>query len=180
MALDIYFTIGDVEGNVTNMNHKGWIALETCDWGLARTRRRGEGGQAGAALTAGNEIRATKLVGLETSALMALCASGRVCDHAEISIAPGVAKREIAKKFVRIKMTHAFIKSINAAAAHENSTIREEIVIGFRQMSFEYFIPANRDSASVDKAVESRTLSFDFAAQAVTEMDSEKATVEQA
>lgn len=177
MAVDIYLTIGDVKGPVMAMNYKGWIELESCNWGLNRTRQAGDGAKPARAVTTGNTLSATKLVGMESTGLMNLCASGKVCDSAKISIAPAVSKREVAKKYILLTMTGAFIKSINAASMAADSTLTEELVIGFKQLSFEYFIPTNRDSAASDKAADSRTFTFDFATQVASEQHSDAAPV---
>lgn len=166
MSVEIYLNFPDVAGAVNNRDHKGWIEMLTCDWGLARGRPRATAaGKRPSAITTGNEITTTKNIGVESAALMDLCTSGAISEQAQISVVPTVAKREVQHKYLLITLESVFIKSIKTSGLSTENFFTEELVFGFRKFRFEYFIPASRNLSAPVAEIESRTFEFDFAAQ---------------
>lgn len=163
MAVELYLSMAGVEGDVKSRNHKGWIEILTCDWALARVRRADS--DRNGAVTKGNEIKIAKAVGMETPALMTLCATGTVTPEAIISIVPAVGKRELQQKYIQLKCEHVVVRSLTTTASHEESIMGETLTLGFRSMVFEYFPQAARDQGGQGATAKSHAFAYDFAAQ---------------
>lgn len=165
MAVEMYLKLGAIAGSATNRDHKGWIPAISCNWGLARVRGRSTTGEASKALTKGNEIKMLKAIGMESPAMMSLCASGAITEQAEIAIVPAVGKREIQRKYIQITLDHVVVKSMNTAGHCEDSFLTEEVLLGFRKINFEYFLPVTSSPGKSEQDAARRGFECDFVAQ---------------
>ena len=165
MAVEMYLRLAGVDGTATNRDHKGWIPILSCNWGLARTQNRPGADGAVKSITKGNQIKMLKAIGAESPMIMSLCAAGSVTEQAQLSIVPAVGKREIQRKYICITLDHVLVKSITTAGHCEESFLTEEVLLGFRKMNFEYFLPVNNSSGATPRDPERRGFECDFAAQ---------------
>ena len=165
MSVEMYLQLAGVEGTATNREHKGWIPVLSCNWGLARTRSRTSTSQVANAVTKGNELKMHKAIGAESPQIMALCAAGAVTEKAQLSIVPAVGKREIQRKYISVTLHQVSVKSIGTAGHCDENFLTEEVLLGFKKMNFDYFLPVNSSPGAAPKEPETRGFAFDFVTQ---------------
>lgn len=161
MAVEMYLKLDGVDGAVNSRAHKGWAVILSWSWGLAR----GRADNASAAVTKGNEIAIVKEVGMESSELMRLCATGAVTERALINIFPSVGKRETQQKYVVIELENVVVKSVSTTGASEENFVREKVTLRFNKIGFEYFAPIRGDSATTEQAEDGHRFDWNYATQ---------------
>jgi type VI secretion system secreted protein Hcp len=166
MSVEMYMHIEGIEGTSRHRNYRGCIDVLSYTWGVTRTRSAA--GKAPAHVTSGNTLSLVKMIGVDSAALMNLCASGATVPCAVLSIVPTVSRREVQQKYADITLYDVAVKSVSTSGAVEEDGIREAVELRFRKLRFEYFLPVSSDAAAISTAGESRTFECDFAAQTST------------
>ncbi len=162
MALELFLTISGVTGGCKSRTHKGWFSLSSYHWVLARSRQRGSEGSAARLVTTGNELKVVKRVGIESAALMELCATGKSSAQAQISIAPAAARREVAQKHVLIRLGDVYVKSITTLADQIDGFLTEELVLMFKKLEFNHHPILDLSESSMGAESDDQLFSWDF------------------
>lgn len=147
MALDIYLRIDGITGGMRGVTFKGWSEVLSWRWALARDMP--SAGTAGTETVRGGRIVVRKKTGADSPALLAMFSERRQSATAEIRAIPVVSKREAAQKYVSIVLEDVRIDAIDMGGATGDDYFAEEIVLGFRGVTFEHssYGPSGPDAA---------------------------------
>lgn len=131
MALEIYLRFDGIAGDTRNYSFIRWSDVLSWQWQLASTTAGGGG-------PAINEIVVRKKVGGDSPALMRLFALGETVAQAELRAVPAATKRVAPQKYIAVVLDEVRILSISLGGAAGADYFVEEIVLGFRRVSFEH------------------------------------------
>lgn len=161
MALEIFLRIDGVTGGSRNFHHQGWA--DVLSWGWALERADAPAADRAAGDLRMHEITVTKAVGVDSAALMQLCATGSVAAAAEIEVIPQVGKREAQQKYLSLRLGEVRVKSIRTGGSSEDSQFHETVTLSFKRICFEYMRYADANASG--GAGEGVAHAFDWSAE---------------
>jgi type VI secretion system secreted protein Hcp len=124
-----FLKIDGIDGESTDVNHKGEIDVESWSWGVSQSGSSGGGGGGGAGKAAFQDFHFVTQVSKATPKLLQACASGMHIKEATLSGVRGAGKVKNAS-FLKVKLTDVIISGVALADSQEN--------VPLDQVSFNY------------------------------------------
>jgi len=111
MASDVYLQIDGVTGESNDSAHKGWIEVQSIDWGLVQPTGDAVSTAGGhtVARAVFDAIRITKLIDLASPKLMELAAQGKTIPKAKIEFFRSDGTGPI--KYYEVNLEHVLVSS---------------------------------------------------------------------
>lgn len=155
MPVEMFLKVDGVTGGSKNYSHKGWSDVSSWAWVMDSNRDPTNIKETGR--TAFGEIAITKLIGMDSPAIMLLYAQGKTIASAELTIIPIVAKREASQKYLAMRMEDVLIKSIVTGGNSSEEFFSETLTLFFSRIRFEYTFNA---APGIDPSGDSTAYSF--------------------
>lgn len=159
MAVQMFMRVDGVAGGATHFHYRDWSEITSWNWALEHRTDKARPGEA--AQTRVNEISVVKAAGIDSPALMSLCATGKRIGKVEISVVPVVGKREAQQKYITLVLENAVIRSIATGGSAEEAIIREKIGLQFGSIRYEFHTARKVESEGA-AAEASECFSFDW------------------
>ncbi len=160
MAVQMFMKVDGVIGGSTNFHYRGWADVMSWNWAVNR------GIADGKAVTRLNEITVVKAAGIESPALMKLCATGTRAATAEIAVVPVVGKREAQQKYIAIVMENVLIQSVATGGSTEEAFIREKLGVRFGAIRYEFYSPEKVSAEGAASGADCTSFGWNVAARA--------------
>ncbi|PYP93993.1 MAG: hypothetical protein DMD34_10150 [Gemmatimonadetes bacterium] len=133
MAFDAYLKLKDVEGEATPEHHKGWIQLESFNWGARNSKSPGGGGM-GAGKVEISDFNVTK----------------QTFDEAEMEICKAGGDEKKPLPYLKLKFTELFVTDIRwSGASNGSDTPMETVDFSFGSVKVVY--TSQKPDGSADK-----------------------------
>jgi type VI protein secretion system component Hcp len=136
MAIQMMMKIDGVEGEASSFKHKGWADVISWSWGMTSNRKLSEAIDGDK--TSLNELSIVKAIASDSSGIRLLYAQGKTIPCVKLTMFPAVAKREVPKDYVDIKLEDVLIKSIVTGGGVDDAFFKEHITLLFDKIKFEY------------------------------------------
>lgn len=134
MTPDIFLKLDGIKGESKDAKHKGEIALESFQWGLANGGTMGFGGGGGAGKVSFHDISISKQADSSSPSLMQACAGGTHIKSGVLTVRKAGGKQE---EFYKISLTNILVSSITNTGAH-TGTPNEMVSLNFEEIKFDY------------------------------------------
>ena len=153
MSVAMFIKMDGITGETKNYDYKGWSDVVSWSWGMSSNRdsaRLHDDDK-----TSFKEISITKRIGMDSTDIMLLFAQGKTIKNIEFIIIPVVGARDAKQKYLSMRMENVVIKSITTGGSAAEDFFKENIVLLFDKIRFEYnyhpgVTTANPSGASVD------------------------------
>jgi type VI secretion system secreted protein Hcp len=133
-----YLKIGDIKGEVTDANHKDWIAMDAISNGVSRTippaakdaaRARGD--------TMLSDVSITRTMDKSSVKLQEACASGKFFTEAEIHLCTTIKEKQ--QPYFEMKIKNVVISSYSFAGTGSNEP-SESLSLSFTAVEWTYIV----------------------------------------
>ncbi len=149
MAFDAYLKLKDVEGEATPEHHKGWIQLESFNWGARNSKSPGGGGM-GAGKVEISDFNVTKQTDKSSAMLFGNCCKGKHFDEAEMEICKAGGDEKKPLPYLKLKFTELFVTDIRwSGASNGSDTPMETVDFSFGSVKVVY--TSQKPDGSADK-----------------------------
>lgn len=130
MSNQMFLKLDGVEGESTDVKHKGEIDLLGWTWGLSELAPASGGGSVKVAI---GTVSIQKLVNSSSPALLLHAAEGQ-------RIASGVLTTRHASggEFLLVKMTDVLVSSVAVTALNDANQVAETVALAFGKIEFDY------------------------------------------
>jgi type VI secretion system secreted protein Hcp len=133
MALDMFLKLAGIDGESSDVKHKGEIDILSWSWGLSEPAPpSGGGGGAGRVMIENLSIQ--KLVDLASPLLLLSSAQNKHIPNGTLT-----TRRGSGSEFLVIKMTDVTVTSVQVAASPSADRPTEHISLAFGKIEFDYW-----------------------------------------
>jgi type VI secretion system secreted protein Hcp len=135
MAVDMFLTITDIEGESRDSSHAGAIDVLAWSWGASQSGSMHTGGGGGSGRVNVQDISITKWVDKSSPVLMQKCCEGTHLEEAVLIVrkAGGTPL-----EYFKITMQHVLISSISSGGSGGEDRLTENVSLNFGIIKFEY------------------------------------------
>lgn len=138
MAIDVYLQLGDIKGESTDNDHKGWIECESVHWGLMQPRSATASTSGGhtAERAELSEIEFSKVCDIASPILAQMCAQGKTISKAKFEFfrADGDGSRV---KYYEVEMENVLVGEIRQAVSPGVGMV-DHIALKFSKVKWKY------------------------------------------
>ena len=135
-----YLKLGDLEGDVTQADHKKWIAVKSVSHPITRTIRSGaKGVERSQGSTTIGDLHIVRLVDRSSPKLAAACGGGIYYKEAVIDLCNVIGGKVV--KFHSHKLSNVIVTSYSFHGTEDSETpASEEITLNFTKVAWTYTI----------------------------------------
>ncbi len=154
-TVDYFMKFDSIEGESTDIQHKGSIDLESFNWGLHNTVSTAGSGRASGRASF-EDFHFTAHSSKASPKMFIACAQGAVLKSATLSARRGVANEGGAPDFLTVKMEEVLISSYNEAGTHSGTDDfpMDAVSLNFGKITFTY-VTQNADGRLGESVTES-------------------------
>ena len=139
MAMDHFIRFDGVEGESTQIDHKGEIEVLSWSWGLSATGNPSGGGLGGAGRARPGDFTFTHLYDKASPVLASLAAAGR---HVKQAFLTSRRAGESQKDFLRVTLKDVLITAVDQVG--DGDGIDEQVTATASHITFEYRQTTNK------------------------------------
>jgi type VI secretion system Hcp family effector len=132
-AVDMFLQIQGIDGEATTATHKGWIEVQSWDWGVAQAAGAGAGGGATISRLTGH-VSIVKPIDKATPLLFKHCNDGTVLPLATVELARGGG----GPTYMHYELKNVIVSSLTHGDLNGDGIPDEEIKLDFNGIKLTY------------------------------------------
>ena len=136
MAVDMFFKIGNIEGEAQDAKHGKEIDVIAWSWGMTQSGTMHMAGGGGSGKVNVQDISFTKFVDKSTANLMAACCSGEHIPKATLTIRKAAGKDPV--EYLIIEVEDLLISSVSTGGSGSEDRLTENVTLNFAKVKVKY------------------------------------------
>jgi type VI secretion system secreted protein Hcp len=144
-----FLKIDGIDGESTDVSHKGEIDVASWSWGVSQSGTSGGGGGGGAGKASFQDFHFVMQMSKATPKLLQACASGMHIKEALLSGVRGAGKVKNAS-FLKVKLTDVIISGLQLAESPE-AVPAEQVSFSYGKIELTYTLTSSKGTAGTSE-----------------------------